>query len=94
MPLKQCQLCGRQVPLTAHHLIPRKLHKRNRYAKRYDKTQLNETIDLCQLCHRGLHRLYDEVTLAEQFSSLYALALDPAIAKHVDWVRKQKALSP
>jgi len=46
-------------------------------------------IDICRLCHNGIHRLYDELTLARQFSTLESLRTDPAIQRHCQWVRKQ-----
>ncbi|WP_372627471.1 hypothetical protein [Arsukibacterium sp.] len=45
---------------------------------------------LCRLCHKGLHKFYDEMTLAKQFSTLQQLQADARISQHVDWVRKQK----
>lgn len=88
-----CELCGREVALTDHHLIPRMLHRRKRYQNNCSRAELTlGTIALCRLCHRGIHTLYDEVTLAEQFNSLAKLKADPAIAKHCSWVAKQKQL--
>ena len=85
-----CALCGRGGPLTFHHLFPRKVHRRNRFKKRFSRTELNRGIDICQLCHWGLHNLYDEMTLALQFSNLEALRRDEAVRKHVAWARKQR----
>ncbi|MCH9648910.1 MAG: hypothetical protein K0U98_11780 [Deltaproteobacteria bacterium] len=86
-----CILCGRQSRLTFHHLIPRKVHRRNRFKKQHGRTELQKGIDICQLCHWGLHNLYDEMTLAQRFSTVESLRQDDAIRKHVSWVRKQKA---
>ena len=86
----QCVLCEKSTHLTFHHLIPRKLHKRKRFAKKYTKEQLNEGIMLCPRCHKGLHKLYSEMELGSRLNSSSALQSDPAIAKHVVWVAKQK----
>lgn len=86
----ECELCGRHIDLSFHHLIPRKMHRRSHFKKHYSKEQLQAGVLLCRLCHRGIHRLYDEMTLAKQFPSLMALQADAAVAKHVDWVRKQR----
>ncbi|MGB1544047.1 MAG: hypothetical protein ACPHBL_10930 [Spongiibacter marinus] len=86
-----CQLCERQVALTFHHLIPRKLHRRPRFYKRFNRNELNTGVWLCSPCHSGIHQLYDELTLGQQFSSLEALRGDEAIARHVRWVAKQRA---
>ena len=93
MSLKQglCQLCGRETALTFHHLIPRKLHRRARFAKNYSREQRNEGIMLCRRCHRGLHKLYSEMELGSRLNSLEALQQDPAVARHVAWVARQKS---
>lgn len=85
-----CALCGRQRELTFHHLIPRAVHSRKRYRRLYSKDQLRAGIDICQICHSGLHRLYDARTLADQYATLEALRADEAVRKHVEWSRKQK----
>lgn len=85
-----CCLCQRQVALTFHHLIPKKVHRRKRFQKAYTREQLNVGIHICRRCHNGIHRLYDEMTLAQQYNTLQALQEDPAIQRHVQWVAKQK----
>ena len=85
-----CALCRRETALTFHHLIPRKLHGRNRFANTYTRAQLNEGLMLCRKCHKGLHRLYDEMELGSRLSTEQALRNDPKIAKHVRWVAKQR----
>jgi len=86
-----CELCQRRVPLTFHHLIPKKVHRRPRFKKSYSKQELAQGIQICSLCHRGLHSLYDEMALARQFFSLDLIREDPAISRHIAWVAKQKA---
>jgi len=86
-----CALCGRSVPLTFHHLIPRKMHRRPHFRKRYSRQTLNAGIDICGRCHTGLHRLYDEMTLARQLNTLDALREDDAVGRHIDWVARQKS---
>lgn len=85
-----CELCGRAAALSFHHLIPRKVHRRKRFKKQYTKEQLARGIKICQLCHRGIHRLYDEMTLAKSYNSKEKLLADAEISKHVMWVKKQK----
>lgn len=86
-----CALCGRVTSLTFHHLIPKKMHRRPRFRKRHDRSELNRGIDVCARCHRGLHRLHDEMTLASRLNTLDALRDDEAVAKHVAWVARQKS---
>lgn len=87
----ECVLCKRLTALTFHHLIPRKLHKRKRFAKTYTKDQLNEGLMLCTRCHKGLHKLYNEMELGSRFNTHQALQNDPQIARHVAWVARQKS---
>lgn len=87
-----CALCGRNVLLTFHHLIPRKVHGRTFFKKNYSKEALNMGVELCRPCHRGVHKLYGEMELAKRLSTLDALRADSAIQSHVRWVAKQKSL--
>lgn len=86
-----CDLCERETALTFHHLIPRKMHRRPRFRKDYSREQLNRGISLCRRCHTGLHRLYDEMTLAKHLNTLEALQQDEAVKRHVGWVARQKS---
>jgi 5-methylcytosine-specific restriction endonuclease McrA len=86
----RCLLCEREGELTFHHLVPRKLHRRPYYRKHFTREALNTGVDVCRLCHDGIHDLYDEKRLAKDFASLEALLGDEALRRHVDWVRKQK----
>lgn len=85
-----CQLCGRVMPLTFHHLIPRKLHRRTRFKKHYSKEALNQGVMLCRPCHRAIHRFYDEMTLGTKLNTLEALQTDETIQKHAAWLAKQR----
>jgi hypothetical protein len=83
-------LCEREVLLTFHHLIPKKLHRRTRFKKDYSKDELNQGVFICRLCHNGIHAHYDEMTLAREFHNLEKLKADPNIRRHANWVAKQK----
>ena len=85
-----CPFCRRERPLTFHHLIPRKVHRRTRFSKRYDRKTLNLGILVCRLCHSGIHACHDEMSLATDFNTPQALGKDPALQKHFRWVSKQK----
>lgn len=89
---ESCELCGRRTSLTSHHLIPRKLHRRNFFKNRYSRDELQGCLRLCRACHRGLHKLYDEMTLGKSLNSLEKLLADDAVVRHVAWVAKQKVL--
>jgi hypothetical protein len=87
-----CALCGRTAPLTFHHLIPRKLHRRARFRKHFTRQAFMRGAALCRLCHDGIHDLYDEMTLARSLRTIAELKRDPRVRKHAAWVRRQKAL--
>ena len=87
---RTCYCCRREVPLTFHHLIPKKVHRRARFRKHFDKTALQEGIAVCRLCHRGIHRQYDEMTLATQYNNAEALLADETLARHFEWVARQR----
>ncbi len=89
----ECPLCGRSLQLTFHHLIPKKLHRRTRFKKRYSKAELNQGVWVCRLCHDGIHDHYDEMALARGFSTLASIQADPHIQRHAQWVAKQKVKS-
>jgi len=78
------------VPLTFHHLIPKKMHRRAWFKRHYSREQLNEGIMVCRLCHRGIHKRYDEMTLGKRFNTLATLLDDPSLVQHFSWVSKQR----
>ena len=69
--------------LTIHHLIPRQYSKRK-------KLGIGDTIDICSPCHRQIHSLFDNKTLAQQLNTIEALQNDPQMKKFLSWVKKQK----
>ena len=84
----------RRGPLTFHHLIPRKVHRRPRFAKRHAREVLAEGIDVCHLCHKAIHRFHDEITLATTLNTQEALRADPALLRHSAWAAKQTVQVP
>ena len=85
-----CPLCGREAALTFHHLIPKKLHRRNHFKKHYSREQLNQGLNICRQCHSGIHERYDEMELYRRLSTPDALMSDPALRKFFDWVSRQR----
>jgi hypothetical protein len=88
----ECELCGREVRLTFHHLIPRKVHKRTRFIRRHGKEEMRCTgLWLCKLCHSGIHTIVpNEKELAESYYTRELLLSHAGIVRHVQWARKQK----
>jgi len=66
------------------------MHRRKGFRRRFSKEELNIGINVCRKCHRGIHALYDELTLATRFHSLELLLRDETLAGHFRWVAKQR----
>jgi hypothetical protein len=91
MATLHCELCGREKPLTKHHLIPRAVHTKKRFINRFGKEEMRQRgIQICKQCHSGIHDLIEEKELAENFSTKELLLADERIQKHIEWSRKQK----
>ncbi|MFO0959643.1 MAG: hypothetical protein U0800_19780 [Isosphaeraceae bacterium] len=87
-----CALCGRDQPLTFHHLIPRHVHRKKRFQRMHTRAEMRSRgVMLCRLCHDAVHHLIpDEKELARSYNTLESLREHPGIARHVGWARKQK----
>jgi Na+-translocating ferredoxin:NAD+ oxidoreductase RnfC subunit len=86
----KCSLCGRDADLTFHHLFPRKIHRRKRFQKAHSKEELNQGIHICRPCHCGIHKYYDEMTLATRLNTLEKLLRDENLQRHFRWVARQR----
>ena len=76
-----CELCQREVDrYTVHHLVPRARGGR-----------FGPTAKLCPTCHRQLHALFSEATLAEELNSIARLQANSQVHSYLKWVRKQKS---
>ena len=75
-----CELCLREAGrYTVHHLVPR-----SRGGRFGPKTRL------CPTCHRQLHALFSEVTLAKELYSIELIRTNPQMADYLRWARHQK----
>mgnify|MGYP000648655434 CR=1 FL=1 len=88
--LGPCPLCQRNVSLTFHHLIPKKMHRRRYFRKTYTRHQLATGIYLCRLCHNGVHDLFDEMVLAKNLNTPALLQRNALLTKHCQWVARQR----
>ncbi|MEM9527747.1 MAG: hypothetical protein AAGA31_14125 [Bacteroidota bacterium] len=91
-PIGACELCHREKPLTEHHLIPRAVHGKRYFQKRFTKEEMtHQRISICRQCHKGIHRIIpNEKELARSFYTKEVLLADERIQRHVRWVAKQK----
>jgi len=73
----RCELCEREVArVTRHHLRPRE----------HGGT---ETALLCSACHRQVHALFTNRTLAHELDSLEKLRAHPQMRSYLRWARRQ-----
>lgn len=88
----RCALCDRAVPLSFHHLIPRKNHRKPWYRRHFSVEEMRgRGVWLCRECHSAVHRFFDEQTLGRRLNTLDALQADPLIQRHLAWARKLRA---
>ena len=72
-----CELCGRKVSRrTRHHLRPR-------------SEGGEDTAWLCPPCHRQVHALFTNRTLAAELDTLEKLRASPELRGYLSWVRNQ-----
>ncbi len=77
---RACELCLREpLRFTEHHLVPR-----SRGGKHGPKALL------CPTCHRQLHAMFSEKTLANELNSIARLRAAPGFAAYLKWAGKQK----
>lgn len=88
-----CALCEREgLKLTAHHLIPKAVHRKQRYRKLYDREEMRtRLLMVCRPCHNAIHRcIPDEKELALRYPTKEALLAHDCLAKQVQYLSKQK----
>lgn len=74
-----CPLCDRPMPegsWTLHHLTPKSQGGR-------------ATVALHHICHKTVHRLFDERTLARRLNTIEALREEPEIQSFLAWIAKR-----
>jgi len=69
------------------------MHRRTHFRKHFSKTELQAGLMICRTCHSGIHRRFDEMTLAKELSSFDKLMQNNQLSRFFDWVSKQKIQS-
>ena len=76
----RCALCEREVDrFTVHHLVPRARGGNH-----------GPTARMCPTCHRQVHAMFSETTLAEELYSVELLRANVRVAAFLRWMRKQR----
>jgi hypothetical protein len=82
-----CELCGRTIAVTKHHLIPRTRHKNKANKKTFDRREVHERVAwLCRPCHSNVHALLTEKELERDYNTLEALREHPGVSKFSSWI--------
>jgi len=81
-----CELCERDsVKLTSHHLIPKTLHGRKSFRKKFTKDEMrNRQVNLCEACHMKVHKTITEKELGLNYNTLDSLRAHPEIEKFIE----------
>ncbi len=83
-------MCGRENECNEHHVIPRKLHSKKRFKRKFTKEELNETITLCKYdCHRAVHKYIKHKELAFHYRTVEKLLAHPDLKRFIAWIQKQ-----
>jgi hypothetical protein len=91
--VNQCAICQRiGVPLTRHHLIPRKYHTNKRLRRRYSLEMMqNHVLMICRSCHSHIHAVIPEKQMADEYHSLEALLAHPEVSQFAEWLGNKPA---
>jgi len=85
-----CELCGCEESDDVHHLIPRTLHANKWFKKRYTREQMQAKLNVCQGCHRAVHRLIPrEKDLGRDYNTREKLLAHEKLTRYVAWKRKR-----
>ncbi len=89
----QCVLCGRgPLPLTRHHLVPRRVHRKPRFRKAFSRQALQQQVILvCRPCHNFIHYCRSEQDLALNHNTLETLRDIPELESFTDWLGQKPA---
>jgi len=90
-----CEMCERFMPLTRHHLIPKRLHAdyRKRDPHTYTQEYLNQTAGICRPCHSAIHRIVDLKSMGREYNTIDKLMTLEKVQAFVKWAAKQRLTS-
>jgi len=87
---QRCEVCGREASLTFHHLIPKTLHGKKWYRKRYSLAELKSRgMHVCRECHRAIHKFWDEKTLGKEHNTPELILGTELIRNHIRYMRRR-----
>lgn len=87
----ECETCKREVELTFHHLIPKKMQSKKPVLRLHASIDMvHYGIWVCIDCHKKIHKRFTHHQLATWYYSLPRLMGDHKFNAFVAWVSKQK----
>jgi hypothetical protein len=85
----RCAMCEREQRLTFHHLIPKTNRKNKWFKKNFEKSDFENGINICRMCHKFLHKQYSEKELGRVLNTLELIMEGEKVKKFIGWVVKQ-----
>jgi hypothetical protein len=70
-----CQLCGRDVETTRHHLVPKSRKE-------------SPIVRLCSPCHRQVHASFTHHELKQRYNTIESLRDAERLQGFIRWIRK------
>lgn len=70
-----CELCGRDIETTTHHLIPKNRKE-------------SPTAQICQPCHKQVHATFTHHELKQEYDTIEALREADRLQSFVTWISK------
>ncbi|HRU38961.1 MAG TPA: hypothetical protein P5511_03715 [Candidatus Goldiibacteriota bacterium] len=89
-PTGKCPVCGREIELVEHHLVPKAVQEENWFKNNYTSAQFEQKIMVCVDCHNAIHKFHDPRQLGRELNSLEKILSDEKIAKFAKFAAKQK----
>ncbi len=85
-----CEMCGRDLPTTSHHLIPKQIHSKSWCKKMFTKDEMkNRRANLCGDCHPYLHRKFTHGELGKLYNTIDKILTNEKVNKFIKFVKKQ-----
>lgn len=89
----ECCMCRRApMPLTYHHLRPKKVHKMLIKRQGLTREDLGRGILICRQCHSAIHKALDHESLGTEYFTLERLLSHEAIQRWALYASKQKVV--
>ncbi|RPA84762.1 hypothetical protein BJ508DRAFT_359481 [Ascobolus immersus RN42] len=89
--ITECELCHRdQLPLTAHHLVPRSAAAKAVRRKWRTEEETRNLAWICRSCHSFVHRIETNESLAKSYYTVELLAEREDVGRWVEWVSRQR----